>query len=367
MSRITSDLIGFGRQYLRSKTGAFFAFFFPILLILLFGAIFTSSGSKVTLPVQDLDDGLHSQELLIALNGTGLVNIQMISPYENLTSYINNKSLSLALYIPQTFSGDVEKLKAGNGSSRASVTLYGDPSQSTFGLANAALDSAVVYLNYNLTKTTPLIEYKVKQPTSKPFNYIDFFVPGVVGITVMTNSLYSMTSICASYRERGYFKLLATTKIKKYEWLISKFAFYSIILYVSLFVTFAVGKAAFNMHATLTPLALLLVPAGAFLFVSLGMLLGVIIKDPESGAAISNVIGFPMMFLSGSFWALDSMPLYMQAISKALPLTYFNDGLRDAMVYTDNVSGALSNLLVVVAIGAVFFVLASKLMSWKEL
>ena len=73
-----------------------------------------------------------------------------------------------------------------------------------------------------------------------------------------------------------------------------------------------------------------------------------------------------MMFLSGSFWALDSMPLYMQAISKALPLTYFNDGLRDAMVYTDNVSGALSNLLVVVAIGAVFFVLASKLMSWKE-
>lgn len=364
MSRITSDLVGFGRQYLRSRTGAFFAFFFPVLLILLFGAIFTSSSSKVTIPVQNLDDGPYSQALLSVMNETGLVKIQMISPQENLTDYIHNKSLSLALFIPQNFSGNIQ-LKTSNASGRAMLTLYGDPSQSTFGIANAALNAAVVSLNYNLANTTPVIGYRTKQPTSEQFNYIDFFVPGVVGITVMTNSLYSMTSICASYRTQGYFKLLATTKLRKHEWLISKFVFFTLLLYVSLFTTFAVGKVAFNMHATLTPVSLLLVPAGAFLFVSLGMLLGVIIKDPESGAAISNVIGFPMMFLSGSFWPLDSMPLYMQAIAKALPLTYFNEGLRDTMVYS-NLPSAIINLLVVIAIGAVFFVLASRLMSWKE-
>ena len=190
-------------------------------------------------------------------------------------------------------------------------------------------------------------------------------VKGTGGITVMTNSLFSMTSICASYRSRGFFKLLATTKLKKYEWLVSKFVFYSALLYVSLFVTFGIGKAAFDLEATLTPLSLLLIPAGVFLFVSLGMLVGVIIKDPESGAAISNVIGFPMMFLSGSFWPIDSMPMYMQVIAKAMPLTYFNDGLRDTMVYA-NSGSSLVNLLIVIVIGLVFFVLASKLMSWKE-
>lgn len=365
MSCITSDILGFGKQYIRSKTGAFFAFAFPILLILLFGAIFTSGSSKVSLPVQNLDGGPYSQEILSTLNKTGLVKIEMISPHENLTNYIHDKSLALALYIPENFSAGITRLMATNGTGQVSLTLYGDPSQSTFGTANAALNAAVTSLNYGLSNTAPLISYDTKKPGSQQFSYIDFFVPGVVGITVMTNSLYSMTSICASYRSRGYFKLLATTKIKKHEWLISKFVFYSILLYASLFVSFAVGKAAFNMEATLTPMSLLLIPAGAFLFVSLGMLLGVVIKDPESGAAISNAIGFPMMFLSGSFWPLDQMPQYMQTIARALPLTYFNEGLRDTMVY-GNAASSVANLLVVIAIGMVFFLLASKLMSWKE-
>jgi ABC-2 type transport system permease protein len=365
MSRITSDIVGFGKQYMRSKTGAFFAFFFPILLILLFGAIFTSSSTKVTLPVQNLDNGPYSQALLSVMNDTGLVNIEMISPQENLTKYINDKSLSLALFIPRNLSSDLAQLQASNSSGNVTLTLYGDPSQSTFGTANAALNAAVTSLNYHLANATPHLTYDTKKPGSQQFSFIDFFVPGVVGITVMTNSLYSMTSICASYKDRGYFKLLATTKIKKHEWLISKFVFYSILLYASLFVTFAVGKAAFDLEATLTPVSLLLIPAGAFLFVSLGMLLGVAIKDPESGAAISNVIGFPMMFLSGSFWPIDSMPLYMQVIAGALPLTYFNTGLRDTMVY-GNTGGAIINLLIVVVIGLVLFLLASRLMSWKE-
>jgi len=56
MSRILADIKGFGRQYLRSKVGAFFTFAFPILLILLFGAIYSASGTqKVSLPVQNLD------------------------------------------------------------------------------------------------------------------------------------------------------------------------------------------------------------------------------------------------------------------------------------------------------------------------
>ena len=366
MSRIITDIVGFGRQYMRSKTGAFFAFFFPILLILLFGSIFTSSSTKVTLPVQNLDDGPYSQALLSVMNDTGLVKIEMISPQENLTNYIHDKSLSLALFIPRNLSSNLVQLQAtGSTNGQVTLTLYGDPSQSTFGTANAALNAAVTTLNYRLSNTTPLISYDTKKPGSQQFSFIDFFVPGVVGITVMTNSLYSMTSICASYKSRGYFKLLATTKIKKHEWLISKFVFYSLLLYASLFVTFAVGEVRFNLEATLTPVSLLLIPAGAFLFVSLGMLLGVAIKDPESGAAISNIIGFPMMFLSGSFWPLDSMPLFMQTIARALPLTYFNTGLRDTMVY-GNTGGALINLLIVVVIGFIFFLLASRLMSWKE-
>jgi ABC-2 type transport system permease protein len=246
------------------------------------------------------------------------------------------------------------------------VTLYGDPSQSsTFGTAEAAVETAIVGMNYYLSNAKPVIGMNPAQPASEGLKYMDFFLPGVVGITVMTNSLFSMSSLCGEYRQRSYFKLLATTKLRKHEWLISKFVFYSIILLASLITTFAVAKLAFSIESTITPLALLLIPVGAFVFVSMGMLLGVAVKDPESSVAIANAIGFPMMFLSGAFFPISSFPSFLQVVAAVMPLTYFNNGLRDTMVYGNSIS-TLANLGVLLAIGLVFFVLASKLMSWKE-
>lgn len=365
MSRILADIKGFGRQYLRSKVGAFFTFAFPILLILLFGAIYSASGTqKVSLPVQNLDGSSFSVAYMNELNNTTLVNIKMIPTDANMTNYINDNSLSLALQIPANFGSKIAGGLGTNYTGPIIVTVYGDKSQSTFGTAVAAVEAASVSFNYNLSRTLPLVAPGV-QGLKEGYKFLDYFLPGVVGITVMTNSLFSMSSICAEYRQRGFFKLLATTKLRKHEWLISKFVFFSIILILSLLTTFAVASAAFGTHSSITPLALVMIPAGAFLFVSFGMLLGVAIKDPESGVAVANAIGFPMMFLSGSFFPLDMMPHFLQMVATALPLTYFNNGLRDTMVY-GNTGGALMNLAVVLLVGVVFFVLSSRLMSWKE-
>ena len=366
MSRIYSDIKGFGKQYLRSKVGAFFGFIFPILLILLFGAIFTAGeGQKVELPVQNLDGGPYSLALIENMTLTGLVKIEAIPADVDINDYINEHSLPLALLIPSDFGAMVGQAIAANGTSMAFVTLYADMSQSTSGTAATAVEIAIVNMNFDISEARPVIAMGPLQPPGKGEDFMDFFLPGVVGITVMTNSLFSMSSLCGEYRQRSYFKLLATTKLRKHEWLISKFVFYSVILLASLLTTFVVAKLAFDISATLTPLALIMIPAGAFVFVSMGMLLGVAVKDPESSVAIANAIGFPMMFLSGSFFPISSFPGFLQAVAAVMPLTYFNNGLRDTMVYGNSVS-TFANLGVILVLGAVFFVLASKLMSWKE-
>lgn len=366
MSRICSDLVGFGKQYMRSKVGAFFGFIFPILLVLLFGAIFTASGDqKVTLPVQNLDGGPYSLALIENMTATGLVKVTVIPADADIDDYIDEHSLPLALLIPDDFSSKIESIIATNETDMAFVTLYADMSQSTSSTAATAVEIALVNMNFDISKARPVVMMGPPQPPGKGESFMDFFLPGVVGITVMTNSLFSMSSLCGEYRQRGYFKLLATTKLRKHEWLISKFLFYSIILLASLLTTFAVAWLAFDINATLTPLALVMIPVGAFVFVSMGMLLGVAVKDPESSVAIANAIGFPMMFLSGSFFPISSFPAFLQAVAAVMPLTYFNNGLRDTMIYGNSVS-TLANLGVILVLGAVFFVLASKLMSWKE-
>lgn len=80
---------------------------------------------------------------------------------------------------------------------------------------------------------------------------------------------------------------------------------------------------------------------------------------------VANAIGFPMMFLSGSFFPLEMMPGFLQVVAKGIPMTYMTNALRDTMLFGNNIS-ALLNLLIVVALGTVLFVAGSKLMSWKE-
>ncbi len=366
IGRVMADIVAFGKGYLRNVSGPFFAFAFPILLILVFGAMFSGDNvSTVSLPVQDLDGGKHSEDYLKFLNGTGIVEIETIPADADIDEYIDDNSLPLALVIPEDFSTGIDELLNGSGTGQVSLILYGDPSRSTYSMAIGAVDAAVTYLNYDLTAAEPLVSFHESQFEDKNYSYMDFFLPGVVGITVMTNSLFAMTSICAEYRNRGYFRLLATTKISKAEWLVSKFVFFTIILIASLLFTYAIGRAMFDMESILTPMSFPLIAAGAFLFVSLGMLLGVIIRDAESGAAVANAIGFPMMFLSGTFFPLESMPDYLQLIAKGMPLTYLNEGLRDTMVYSNDGS-ALLNLAVLLVLAVIIFVAANRFMSWKE-
>ena len=368
MSRLISDIIIFGKQYLRSKIGLFFLLIFPILLILVFGAIFVGGGdSKISLPVQNLDQGLMGDGFLENLTMTNTVTIVEISASENITEYIKNNSLTVAMLIPENFTANIAMHMAfPNATGEVDVIIFGDPSKTTYNIVLGASGAVTNGMNFGLAGARPIIGIEDRQIGEvEDFNYMDFYLPGIIGMTVMTNSLFAMTSICAEYRQRSYFKLLATTKIKKWEWLVSKFILYAALLSLSLVMTYLVGRAAFDMQSMLTPMSFALIAAGAFTFTAMGMLVGVFIKDPEGAAAAANAIGFPMMFLSGSFFPLEVMPSYLQGIASALPLTYLNNGLRDTMVYFND-GNALINLGVVFVVGLIFFALASRLMSWKE-
>ena len=368
MSRLISDVISFGRQYLRSKVGLFFALIFPILLILVFGAIFSGMGnSKIDLHVQDLDLGPRGGNFTRAMNQTNAFNIIEIPVNEDINEYIKNKSLTVAVLVPENFSAEIElRLTSPNTTGLVNVIVYGDKSKTTYSMVTGATEAVTNGMNFDLARARPIVGLVGKSITeNSKFNYMDFYLPGIIGMTVMTNALFAMTANCAEYRQRNYFKLLATTNIKKWEWLVSKFIFYALLLSVALVLTFLVGRMAFDMQSVLTPMAFALIAVGAFTFTAMGMLLGVFIKDPEGASAIANAVGFPMMFLSGSFFPLEIMPGYLQNIAGVLPLTYLNNGLRDTMVYFNDGS-ALVNLGVVFVVGLIFFVLASRLMSWKE-
>ena len=132
MNRFLADVKAFGTQYLRARTGAFFAFAFPIILILLFGAIFSESGSsKITLFVQDLDDTPVSHAFITGLNNTTVISYRQIPKSAAIQDYIQEYSVSLALRIPMGFQDAVSRAGQGDRNVTINVTVYGDPTQSS--------------------------------------------------------------------------------------------------------------------------------------------------------------------------------------------------------------------------------------------
>jgi ABC-2 type transport system permease protein len=149
------------------------------------------------------------------------------------------------------------------------------------------------------------------------------------------------------------------------EWLASKVIWYIILSTISFILLVLVGIYGFGAHMTITVWLIPFMILGPMLFSSMGMLVGTVTKSVETASVLGNIITFPMMFLSGTFFPIQTMPEYLQSFAHVLPLFYVVEGLNNVMVY-GNIMGALIDIAVLTVITVIVFVAAAKLFKWRE-
>jgi ABC-2 type transport system permease protein len=358
--RILSDLRVFGRGYLRNAAGLFFGLIFPVILILIFGAIFSSGFSgRITLYVQNQDKGPVSNFFLDNLTSAGTVSLVNVSISENFSQYLSAHSASDGLIIPEDFSANYVTGQPVN------VTLYGNPTQSSSQIVSGTVNGVINWFNLGYFHGIPIIGLMQTTANSQATKYIDFLVPGLVGFAVLISPMFSLVNISSEYKRIKLFKQLSLTPLTKMEWLASKVLFYILLSAVSFLLMTAVGVIAFNAHVALSLWLIPFLIMGPMFFASLGMLVGTISKSTETASVIGNVITFPMMFLSGTFFPITLMPQYLQYFAHVLPLFYIIDGLNGVMIY-NNYTQVTIDLIVVAVITIVAFVAAARLFKWRE-
>lgn len=196
-------------------------------------------------------------------------------------------------------------------------------------------------------------------------NMMEFMLPGVIGMSIMSASMNSTVTINVKNRARGIFRKLATTPVSRVEWNASKIITQTIITLLSVGLSVVFAELVFNLHPIVNAMAIVLVIMGTVTFVGLGLIIATILKSEESATSAANMVTFPLMFLSGSFFPVDNMPWFFKWVADVSPLTYLNNGLRDAMI-SGNTGDAMTNLIIVAAIGAVFFITGVATLKWKE-
>ncbi len=355
-----ADLSIFGRGYIRSRIGLFFSLIFPIILIVLFGAIFSGSSGPVNAYVQNKDGPTQiSTAFINALNNTNTIRPVSVDAAQNFTQFLLSHSSSDGIIIPQGFSSQFIAGRPIN------ISIYGNPASTSSAIVSGVTRGVINAFNLRRAGGSQVIGVQALTIKSQSFKYIDFLVPGLIGFSILTSPMFALVNISSQYKRDKIFKQLSLTPITKTEWLISKIVWYVILTIISFFLMTAVGTFAFGAHITLTPLIIPFLVIGPLLFVSLGMLVGTVSNTVESAAVVGNLVTFPMMFLSGTFFPVSTMPAYLQSFAHVLPLFYVIDGLNNVMIY-GNYGPALLDLGILLVISVIIFGLAVRFFKWRE-
>jgi ABC-2 type transport system permease protein len=346
------------KSFYREKTVVFFRLAFPVILILVFGTIFMERDNEVfDLGVQDLDQTKSSAQLAKAIGLSGRFKIIQVAPDINAVEFAKDNKQNLILIIPKGCEASLMR-RMGLDDPLASVTLTKIHDPSSFGETTKmqVLNLVLAGINQEMSGKPPFIKSAQTSILAKKYRFIEFFVPGIIAMAVMTASLFGAVNVNAELRQKGVLRKLSTTPITRTEWVLSNILYQFILAVLSTTVMLLVSYAVFNVSLAINAWLPLFVALDVFAFVGLGMILTRVAKEAESAAAASDALMFPMMFLSGTFFPVEMMPKFLQTFAKVLPLYYVNEGLRASMVSLDNMA-ALRYAAVIGIFAAVVFVL----------
>lgn len=196
-------------------------------------------------------------------------------------------------------------------------------------------------------------------------NYAAFLLPGLIGLNLLTMGLFSVGMVNVSYREKGKFRRLAVTPLPKWVFLAGQVLHRLTLTFAQTAVMLAVGRLVFGIanQGSWLLLALVLM-MGTACFMCMGFALSGFARTAEGYGAISNVFFFPMMFLSGVYFTLDSAPRWMQQAVVALPLSPYLRALRAVFNDGATLAGHGLGLAVLAAWTLMAFLVALKKFSW---
>lgn len=196
--------------------------------------------------------------------------------------------------------------------------------------------------------------------------YIDFLMPGLIGINLMGSSMWGIGYAVVVTRSRKLMKRFAATPMKRHHYLLSyilsRFAF----LFVEVGMLVLFGVLVFDLqirgsYAALGALAML----GAITFAGIALLVGARPRSVESVSGWMNLVMMPMYFLSGVFFSYERFPEFMHPIIRALPLTAMNDSLRAVVNDGKGLLELVPEMAILSGWTVVCFTLALKLFRWK--
>ena len=349
---------------------------FPIVIILLFGYGMGGDLTDLSVVVCTPDTGDLTDLTLDEIKANSVFNIVNITTNQNLAKeMVDNGEVKAAILLPSNYN---------NNTQQRTVTLYLDSSDqmaagvlepATQGIfSQISIKQALTQqinvnnqtadnsnsLSQSLTSAKSSINLQINKIYGN-IKYMDFLVPAILGMTIMMSCIMGLGASIAGERETGELARLFMTPTTVATVIAGKILGKLSVEMLRALLLLTVAMLLFGVTVkggVIQTIILLFI--GALCFVGFGIMLSARTQTQEDYSQISMVFSMPMMFVSGVFYPIETMPWILQKFAYLFPLTYLNDAMRAVMTQGKTLGDVWIDILVLLGFTLLFFILGVK-------
>jgi ABC-type multidrug transport system permease subunit len=346
-------------EFLREPEALFWVFIFPVLLAAGLGLAFRNR------PPDVLKIAAVTPHLAAALKQEKLLDVQWLSVAAAERALREGKVALVATPDPRILRGDVSGLSGetpGAVHELVGVVYEYDDTNPEGRTARMLADRAI----QRAAGRVDVVESNDRMLREPGSRYIDFLIPGLLGMNLMGGSIWGLGFTIVDARRKKLIKRLVATPMPRHYYLLSFALSRLIMLVLEVVVLLGFGALVFHVpvRGSLADMGVLCV-LGALSFGAIGLLIASRVQTIEAANGLMNLVMLPMWIVSGVFFSAQRFPDLLQPVIKVLPLTAIIDALRANMLQGAGFAQLAPQMAILGCWMVVCFTLALRIFRWR--
>lgn len=317
------------RRFFRDRLAQFFGILFPLIFLFVFGS-FSSGNSDVSFNVALLNQSqtAFSKQFVQQLNSSkSSFKVQKdITTLSQAKDKMAKSQIDGIITLPKDFGA----VQSGQSYPSGNLQLlYNQNSTGTGQTMTSVLQGVFDQINNKFVHIQPPFTVSGGALNEKSLTAFDYTFSGLLGFSIIGLGIFGPVNVFPELKKQGILRRLHTTPLRTWQYFLATMFSQAITGIISIAIQFAVAIKVFHLKVNGNyPEIFLFTVFSIFLILGLGLAIGGWAKNERQAAPLSNIIVFPMLFLSGTFFPRFLMPHWLQTVTAYLPLTPVIDGLR---------------------------------------
>ena len=351
------------KRFLRDRLAQFFAVLFPLIFLFVFGSLTKNSGN-VSFKVAVINQSNTSYARKLDKELTTSKTFKVQSSDTTLAKAKNGLAQSQVdgiIVLPPGF-GRIE-----NGTPTGQIkVLYDQTTSGTGQTLTSVLQGVVKGINSQFVANKQPIAVSGQELNSKGLTAFDYTFSGLLGFSIIGIGIFGPVNVFPELKKQGILRRLHTTPLRVWQYFTATMLGQAITGVASIIIQFIVATQVFNLKVNGDYIEIFIFTIfSIFMILGLGLAIGGWSKNERQAAPLSNIVVFPMLFLSGTFFPRYVMPDWLQSITNYLPLTPVIDGLRQLTTQGKHLTDIGPQLALMAVWFIIIYAIAFRVFKWE--